>query len=253
MVDLPEQSINDNLDLAFLRDFASFGIYNHVLMADILSKALETADSSARKIYRVKLYSEFISAIEDFAGLCIAIADREEMSILGTYLFYGTKFKGQKIIGPGTFFAYTGREVDGRVEKWLVLPELDELYKELDPATYRIFAEGYRRLTDAINQAGIWYRLENRMAIGAYNKIKHGFVVTQGYNPIPPFFQASGDDAAVLYSEPSMAQEGKLLINGAMISSDIGVDIELEAIKMLFDSSKTLIDLFLILAETGLL
>lgn len=243
---------DDQLDLAFLRDFAAFGVYNHFLMAQIIVKAIQNSNGHARKIFRVKLYSEFISAIEDFAGLCIAIAGREEMSILGTYLFYGTKFKGRNILGPGPFFDLATK-VGSNTKDLLGLPELKTLYQKLDDDTYEIFVNGHQKITSAIGQAAKWYRLENRIAVGAYNKIKHGFVVTQGFSSKPPFFEPSGREAAVLYSKPSMAHGGRLLVNGALIDIEVGIEVELEAIKTLMEASRTLIHLFIILKERQLI
>ena len=245
--------IGEELDEAFLKDYAAFGIYNHLLASQAFARAMESADEQVRKIFRVKLYSEFIGAIEDFAGLCIAVAGRDRMSILGTYLFFGTKFKGEKIAGPAAFFADAAADVEGEADKWLNLPGLSALAKILDADDYVYYSQGYQLVTESIRQAGRWYRLENRIAVGAYNKIKHGFVVTRGFRPEPPFFASVGDETAVLYSEPSTAKDGKLLVNGAMIDTKIGVDVELEAINQLLEAGKTLIEIYLKLRENRLI
>lgn len=244
--------MDDELDLEFLKDFASFGVYNHKLVAEILADSMKDGDDSGKKIISVKIYSEFISAIEDFAGLCVAIRDQGKMSVLGSYLFFGTKFKGRKIFGPANFFRHTEDEKDD-LDKWLKFPKLSVLQEKYDADRYRWILNGYRDIKSAINQAGMWYRIENRMAVGAYNKIKHGFVVTQGFKPDPPYFSEKSREAAVLYSEPSQAKEGRLIINGALFDTTLGIKEELKGINTLLETSKILIELFLLFKKDNII
>lgn len=243
--------MDDLLDHEFLEEYATFGAYNHKLIADILFEAMSSASEDAIKILSVKIYAEFISAIEDFAGLCIALRDRDKMSILGSYMFFGTKFKGRKIIGPGQFFREAIR-VDGEPDKLFHFPTLEGLEKKASLDEQKGYESTYTFLKETILMAASWYRIENRMAIGTYNKTKHGFVVTRGFNKASPFFDSKGSEAAVLYSEPSTAKDGQLVINGSLIDSEIGIKEELSGINRLMDATINLIELYLDLRDKKL-
>ncbi len=236
--------MDDLLDREFLEDYASFGVYNHKLVADILSVAMDGASKDAMKILSVKIYAEFISAIEDFAGLCIAIRDREKMSILGSYMFFGTKFKGRKIIGPGRFLS-EAIDAEGDVASLFDFPGLSELVGSKTDDGQIDYKATYSFLTESIMMAASWYRIENRMAVGTYNKTKHGFVVTRGFNKESPFFDSKGSEAAVLYSEPSTAKDGQLMINGSLIDTELGIREELDGIDRLLETTIQLIKLYL--------
>ncbi len=93
------------MTIEFLRDYASFGSRGHLLLVQAIEEKMRAVDdANAKKLLTVKIYQEFMSALEDLGALCIAIRHRDEgMGLVYNYLTYGQKQKkeGQFPHQPG--------------------------------------------------------------------------------------------------------------------------------------------------------
>ncbi len=77
--------------LKFLFDYTEFGCKAHFLAASSLySSFLSSEDMDYKKILAVKIFSEFMSLLEDIGALAIAIRHRDDgVGILYSFLTYG--------------------------------------------------------------------------------------------------------------------------------------------------------------------
>ena len=82
--------------IRFLRDYAEFGCTSHLATSRALKVALtQTVDLDQQKLLAVKNFAEMMNAIEDIAGICIAIRHREEgAGLIYGFLTYNTFKKG---------------------------------------------------------------------------------------------------------------------------------------------------------------
>ena len=129
-----------------------------------------TNDLDEKKLLAVKIYSEFMAALEDLGALCLAVRQRDEgVGIVYNYLTYETRNIKQIFElaqnGNGLTIA-------------LRLPSLDEIIQQSSDLNFDMLAKHYKECNVFLAQAGTTYLFnKNRVYIRAYNKTKHGFVV----------------------------------------------------------------------------
>ena len=162
-------------DRAYLRDYVQFGLMNHVVAAEALRSAYEHAQDAAtatcQLLERVdeataadmaaqlndaarvqtivvdRLMSEYAAAIEDLAGMMVAVRDRSA-GVMSRY-FTSTGAMLQELEGSDDL-----RELLG-------LPSVDDLREALDDEAlgalehaYRVFTKHLRSVATAARQEG---------------------------------------------------------------------------------------------------
>jgi hypothetical protein len=69
---------HDSVIVRFLDHYKEYGSMGHLLAAQALRDTILSAREPAkRKLLAVKIYAEFMAAIEDLGALCVAIRHRE--------------------------------------------------------------------------------------------------------------------------------------------------------------------------------
>jgi len=174
---MQDESEAGSVVIRFLDHYRKFGSGGHSWTAQVLKAAIDQAPSPARKkLLAVKVYAEFMSAIEDLGALCIAIRHRDDRNgLIYAYLTCGQRGNPYapdtslrdifELMQPGLGFASA-----------LKVPSLQELLED----------------NPALNESPVLYLFDARGLVRAYNKTKHGFVVVEDSN----IFQSDTPDIA---------------------------------------------------------
>lgn len=181
--------IGTSVAVRFLRDYQGFGSRGHLLAASSVSSSLASAqDSDTRKLLAVKLFAEFMAALENLGGLCIAVRHRDEgAGIVYSFLTYGTS---APLAPPTTLSAIYNlvRDGDG-LSVGLGLPSLAEIISAHQQFSESTLPTMYNEANILLSQAANVYLIDDRALVRAYNKTKHGFVVVNDqhiFQPDPP-------------------------------------------------------------------
>lgn len=178
-------SIGKRVALRFLRNYAEFGSRGHLFSARALQERMRsTENSDERKLLAVKVYAEFIAALEDLGALCIAICHRNEgVGLVYSYLTYGQprKPKSPKTTVKQMFeMTIQGNALTSALQ----LPSLTEISK-LAPES-PVIPQLYKETDILLTQAANAYLLHDSAFVRAYNKTKHGFVVVSDEHAFQP-------------------------------------------------------------------
>lgn len=264
-------------DLIFLHDFREFGCLNHLVAAIAFYQAGVYATDTGSEAYRLlegletqqaakqalelnvgarvqsivssRLFSEYVSAIEDLGALLFSVRHREQSGIFQRYL--------KSSVGEvGAFFNDVLKHGWGDLSNMLKLPSLEGLGETMDPDTFRQVSGEYKaypqiireiagsyRKTVGIEQAdfggvnglpadwqdNIYIALEmvelgsdeskrKPLLTEAFNKIKHRFTVVER---IDEFLEAepNGNSLRCAYHSRKPDWPEKLLISIAGIAS----------------------------------
>jgi len=177
----------------FLDHYSEFGSGGHSWTAQVLKAAIDQAPSPVRKkLLAVKVYAEFMSAIEDLGALCIAIRHRDDRNgLIYAYLTCGQRGNPDapdtslrdifELMQPGLGFASA-----------LMVPNLQELLADNPALKESPVPQLYDELGTLLSTASKVYLFDERALVRAYNKTKHGFVVVEDSN----IFQSDSPDVA---------------------------------------------------------
>lgn len=185
-----QPNVGTQVAIKFLRNYHEFGSRVHLLTATILSETIEKAtDTNDQKLLAIKVFSEFISALENLGAMCIAIRHRDEgLGFVYSFLTYGmTKDKSAPPTTLRQMFEML-KSADGLVNG-LRLPPLEEIFKTHRLSSQEDIPTMYRETNIALSQAAATYLAQDQAAVRAYNKTKHGFVVVSDFHtfsPAPP-------------------------------------------------------------------
>lgn len=165
----------------FLRDYADFGSLGHLLTINALQDKISTSENiDTKKVLNVKIYQEFMAALEDLGALCIAIRHRDDgLGLIYNYLTYGQQPRKGKPSPPETSLKaiYKFLAKGDGLTSALLLPSLNDIVKAFPALSKTILPSLYQELDILLTQAGKLYLVEDESLIQAYNKTKHGFVV----------------------------------------------------------------------------
>jgi hypothetical protein len=267
-------------DRAYLRDYIKFGLMNHVVAAEALRSAYQHADGAAATVRQLlervdkataadmagqlndaarvqtivvaRLMSEYAAAIEDLAGMMVAVRDRSA-GVMSRY-FTSTPAETGAML----------QELEGSVDlpALLGLPSVDEQRGAIgDEAlealehTYGVFTEHLRSVATAARQegpAGVPVglgdleldRLALVLGIGdagtkgprgllfqAHNKIKHRFMVIED---IATVGATPGDPVRFGHLPRDQAMVMRLVGNIAQVALSTG---ELAALLLMLDQA----------------
>ena len=215
-------------DRAYLRDYINFGQMNHVVAAEALRSAYQHADGAAATVRQfqegvdkaaatdmaaqlndaarvqtivvARLMSEYAAAIEDLAGMMVAVRDRSD-GVMYRYFTSTTRETGAML-----------QELDGSddLRELLGLPSVDDMRESLDDEALGALEHAYGAFTKHLQSVATAARMErstggpvspgdlepDRLALilgigdpdatgprgllfQAHNKIKHRFMVIE--------------------------------------------------------------------------
>ncbi|MEX1071160.1 MAG: hypothetical protein WEC37_00900 [Anaerolineales bacterium] len=193
--------------IRFLRDYAEFGAFSHTVASDAFKGAMATAKSGReKKLLAAKSFMELMNAIEDLAGLCVAIKHREEgLGLIYGFVMYDRNDKN----APSTkiFEFYDAIERGEDPIKFLGFPTLEEIKQanielskgvlnhlrtemirlgslesgrkfETNDLMERLYADLRRVFGSAAKNS----TAQNKLLVRAYNQVKHGFKVIENTN-----------------------------------------------------------------------
>lgn len=252
-------------DVAFVYDLYSWSWYNKQVTAIVLYSAileisryfdparqtqhiLPIEPLRAQKILRAKLFAEFVSLLESFGILCLAIRNRSKKSILWSFL----NTEPQEV---NQFFQNVLQKKKLSVHGLLKLPRPSEFNRATSDADSPLSGLNYPQDTYNTYVANIrliaeMYRDAGGLNVITYNKIKHGFNVFEGTALIEPPLDLS--DAHVIVETSKLLESGRLGKRSLSLDQD-KVDVELENIKRVTDMGSELLALVITLDKIGLL
>ena len=87
-----EPNVGKEVATKFLRNYHEFGSRAHPITVASLSATIEeTANAEDCKLLAVKIFSEFMAALEDLGAMSIAIRHRDEgVGLVYSFLTYGS-------------------------------------------------------------------------------------------------------------------------------------------------------------------
>lgn len=250
---------NRQIDMEFLRDLYSYGWYAHHAAHISLYQSLASPDALCeegrpephgsilepprlQQVFRAQMFAEFVALMEAFGMLCLSIRNRREKSILWSYL---NSEPGE----VDQFYEYLlqGPEAISFAEA-LKLPSESTIATatNVSPAERDNFAaksNNFRLIAEI-------YRDRGRLVQRAYNKVKHGFALSEGRFLSQPLDRP--EDVAIIVELPAAwSGQGVGFFRLPMTQPDI--DGEIENVHRLTFLGADLIALALLLDEHGLL
>lgn len=242
---------NSELDWQFLTEYLEFGVFSHGVTANALLDAYKNSDNpDVLKILRVRIFAEVIANIEDLAGICIAMRDRNSLPIITSYLNYGKLVtEGVRVEAPKDFFKTINS--GGTLNNWLdVAISGSEIYKQINDQFSNKKSEAEKTLLKAAQI----YLSRDQIFIRAYNKTKHGFVVTRGFSQENPYFPDKENSVSILYGLTE-AHDDELIykINEATLDLFDGLDEELRFLDKVTQTAVDIIKYVVELAKNGCL
>lgn len=173
-----ELDVGTQVAIKFLRNYHEFGSRAHLLTATSLSAAIEkTTEMDDQKLLAIKIFSEFMGALEDLGAMSIAIRHRGEgVGLVYAFLTYGLpRVKSAPPTTLPQIFEIL-RLGDGLVSG-LRLPPLEEIFRTHRLSSQEDIPTMYKEANIALSEAAAVYLAQDQAAVRAYNKTKHGFVV----------------------------------------------------------------------------
>lgn len=178
--------VGTRVAIDFLEDYAQFGSRGHLLTALALQAAIRGSnDEDVKRILSVKVYAEFIAALEDLAAICIAAREREEgVGLVYAYLKYGTRGR----YSPNTTIREMFQQLKskGHFLARLNLPTVQELQKSAPDLWSSPASQLIKELDKLLPMAANAYLHQEGAFVRAYNKTKHGFVVVKDQHTFQP-------------------------------------------------------------------
>lgn len=173
---MSKQVRNNSVTLSFLRDYQGFGSRGHFITANALrERILASNDTDERKLLAVRVFGEFIAALEDLGGLCIAIRHRDEDSgLIYGYLTYGPTKNAPKTSLEKLFELMMN---ENALTSVLRLPSLNEILQADPELTKTLLPQLYAETKTILAQVSRLYLYDSKVFVRIYNKTKHGFVV----------------------------------------------------------------------------
>lgn len=170
----------------FLREYAEFGSRGHLLTTLALQEAIgSSGDEDVKRILSVKVYSEFIAALEDLAALCIAVRERDKgVGLVYAYLTYGRR--GKYFPESTVVEMFELLRAGDHFLRSLNLPTLDEMLQAEPELANSPAPQLIDELNKLLPMAANAYLHEQGAFVRAYNKTKHGFVVVKDWHLFEP-------------------------------------------------------------------
>lgn len=204
---LTGESTQESVIVRFLDNYRTYGSFGHLWAAQSFQEAIGTADDiKRRQLLTVKIYGEFVSAIEDLGALCVAIKHRnDELGLIYAYLTYG---QGRNPNAPKTRLPEILRlmeDGDGLTSA-LALPSLADILSRNPALSNTILPDLYQQTNTVLAVASKSYSASDGLLVRAYNKVKHGFVVV--------------DDLSLFgdHPEPSEKNETWIIVDNPVFS-----------------------------------
>lgn len=176
--------------LNFLNEYGQFGAKGHLAAAEALMHRIRASrDDDERRLLAVKIYAEFIAAMEDIGALCIAIRHRQDSAgLVYAYLTYG------QVRRPGSPATKLNKlfeaALDGNgLANALELPDLSTVFRNVPSIKHFPTPSLYEEANKVLAMVAKAYLHDNGAYVRAYNKTKHGFVVVKDehmFQPDPP-------------------------------------------------------------------
>lgn len=267
-------------DRAYLRDYIKFGLMNHVVVAEALRSAYQHAEGVAAAVRQLlervdeataadlaaqlndaarvqtivvaRLMSEYAAAIEDLAGMLVAVRDRNAGVV--------TRYFNSTTCETGAMLRELEEADDLR--ELLALPSVDDLRETLDDEALGALEHAYGAFTEHLHSVATAARMEgpagvpvspgdlepDRLALilgigdagatgprgllfQAHNKIKHRFMVIED---IATVGATPGDPVRFGHLPRNPAMVMRLVDNIAQISLSTG---ELAALMLMLDQA----------------
>ncbi len=250
---------NRQTDMEFLRDLYSYGWYAHHAAHISLYESLASPDvlcgegrpephrsilelPRLQKIFRAQMFAEFVALMEAFGMLCVSIRRRCQKSILWSYLN----------AEPG--------EVDQFYEYLLQGPQAASFAEALKLPSENTIAtatnvspaerDDFATKSNNLRLVAEIYRDRGRLVQRAYNKIKHGFVLSEAGFLSQPLGRP--EDVAMIVELPAAwSDQGVGFFRLPMTQA--GIDGEIENVHRLTSLGAEIIALAIMLDEQGLL
>lgn len=251
-----EINIGTQVAIKFLRNYHEFGSRAHILTIRSLSEAIDrTSDADDRKLLTVKVFSEYMAALETLGAMSIAIRHRDEgVGLVYSFLTYGSREKFTPSTSLNKIFEIL--KAGNGVKDGLKLPSFEEI-----SIAFRGFIEPtietlYRESNIALSQAAAVYLAEKRALVRAYNKTKHGFVVVSDQHTFQPDPQKIIEDVAwIVAKNPSYdpSEPGRTPVVELFATRQIDVKITLERIPVIRGALMFITELTAFLLEEGII
>ena len=154
-----------------------------------------------KKLFAVKIFSEFMSLLEDIGALAIAIRHRDDgLGLIYSFLTYGVNDK----YSPSTTIPdiYHLLSSGNGLTDALFLP----VFQENEIITFfgapLNASQLYKETNISLIQASKVYLTDEKSLVRAYNKTKHGFIVTSHRNIFQSIQEVKNNSAWIIGKNP---------------------------------------------------
>jgi hypothetical protein len=253
-------------DVAFVRDLYSCSWYSRQVGAIALYEQLAAIEAlydisrteesrplieplRAQKILRAKLFMEFISAIEAFGILCVAIRRRETQSIIWSFMHTEPQDVSQ------FFDSVLQSNSEGPLQRLLHLPTARQFNRAAAKLTASPLlgttypTEAYSKLAENLRFVAEQYRASDAVNVSTYNKLKHGFVVVEGEGWFTPPLDPEHVHVLV---ESRFMEDGRIGVS-TLRFEQTRLELELTNIRAVTLMGAELLALVIALSDLGLL
>ena len=167
----------DDVESAFLEDHWIYGGVAHKTTADALVAALaEPSEPQVGHVLFVRLFSEYVAALESYGAWGWALANRKARNGLMR------AFLGYRNADVGQFYRAVEADASGDLTALLDLPSVLDAYATASAvatqAGMSLTEEEYRQTLDAryrnLKEAAEQWYTSDRVLVDTYNKAKHG-------------------------------------------------------------------------------
>lgn len=255
---MSKQNKDNSITLRFLRDYQGFASRGHLVTASALRERMHTSDEAdERKLLAVRVYAEFIAALEDLGALCIAIRHRnDDMGLVYGYLTYGQTRNAHapktslreifKLISTGNVLAVT-----------LCLPTIKDISQAAPELMETALPQLYAETNMILNQVGKTYLHDNGTLVRIYNKTKHGFVVISDDHVFDPKHGTGSvlDGTWIVVNNPNYLphQDPEDRMVELFLAEESQVDLLIDRITEVRGAVRTLCELTALLIERGII
>ena len=227
---LPKSDVGTQVAIKFLRDYHEFGSRSHLLTALALKAAIDSnPDDDDKKVLAVKLFAEYMSALEDLGAMCVAIRHRdEEMGLIYSFLTYKLT-NTTRSLKTSIVEMFKLLQSGNGLSTGLRLPPLSDIISA-DSSLLKIrFQDLYHQANDELKLAADTYLKNKRALVRAYNKTKHGFVVV--------------NDRHTFQDEPKLIQQGVVWVAAKKLNYNPETDSTfIELFSLSLESSQSFFD-----------
>ncbi len=202
----------------------------------------------AQKLLRAKIFTEFVSLIEAFGVLCVAIRSRRERSLIWSFV----NIEPQEV---AQFFDSVLSHKEVNLQQVLKLPQQSRFDKALKNIrdgplagfafprdVYAVYGKNLRLIAES-------YRASGGINVTTYNKLKHGFLAVEGVGWISPVPDV---ESAHILVEVGEIKEGRIGIRPLRLDQ-AEIDMERTNIQTITLMGSELLALILALDELKLL